>query len=60
MTYMDFIRTNFKILAETENAILFDADGELCCEINGKQFDCYSVEDFYELVEFFGDETFEE
>ena len=60
MKYMDFIRTNFKILAETENAILFDADGELCCEINRKQFDCYSVEDFYELVEFFGDETFEE
>ena len=60
MTYMDFIRANFKILAETENAILFDADGELCCEINGKQFDCYSVEDFYELVEFFEDETFEE
>ena len=60
MRYMDFIRANFKILAETENAILFDAEGELCCEINGKQFDCYSVEDFYELVEFFGDETFEE
>ena len=60
MKYMDFIRANFKILTETENAILFDADGELCCEINGKQFDCYSVEDFYELVEFFGDETFEE
>ena len=60
MKYMDFIRTNFKILAETENAILFDADSELCCEITGKQFDCYSVEDFYELVEFFGDETFEE
>ena len=60
MKYMYFIRANFKILAETENAILFDADGELCCEINGKQFDCYSVEDFYELVEFFGDETFEE
>lgn len=60
MRYMDFIRANFNILAETENAILFDADGELCCEINGKQFDCYSVEDFYELVEFFGDETFEE
>ena len=60
MKYMDVIRANFKILAETENAILFDADGELCCEINGKQFDCYSVEDFYELVEFFGDETFEE
>ena len=60
MKYMDFIRANFKILAETENAILFDADGAPCCEINGKQFDCYSVEDFYELVEFFGDETFEE
>ena len=60
MTYMDFIRANFKILAETENAILFDADGELCCEINGKQFDWYSVEDFYELVGFFGDGSLEE
>ena len=40
--------------------ILFDADGEICCEINGKQFDCSSVKEFYELVEFFGDETFEE
>ena len=60
MTHIAFIKANFKVLAETENAILFDAYGELCCEINGKQFACSSVEEFYELVEFFGDETFEE
>ena len=60
MTHTAFIKANFKVLAETENAILFDAYGEICCEINGKQFDCSSVEEFYELVEFFGNETFEE
>ena len=60
MTHIEFIKANFTVLAETENAILFDADGEICCEINGKQFDCSSVEEFYELVKFFGDETFEE
>ena len=52
MTHIAFIKANFKVLAETENAILFDAYGEICCEINGKQFDCSSVEEFYELVEF--------
>ena len=60
MTHTEFIKANFTVLAEAENAILFDAYGEICCEINGKQFDCSSVEEFYELVEFFGDETFEE
>ena len=60
MTHMIFIKTNFKVLAEAKNAILFDAYGDICCETNGKPFDCSSVEEFYELVEFFGDETFEE
>ena len=60
MTHTQFIKANFKVLAETENAIFFDAYGELCCEINGVVFDCESVEEFYELVEQFGDETFEE
>ena len=60
MTHLEFIKTNVKVLAEAENAILFDAYGEICCESNGKQFDCSSVEEFYELVEFFGDYTFEE
>lgn len=60
MTHIEFIKANFVVLAEVGNAILFEACGEICCEINGKQFDCSSVEEFYELVESFGDETFEE
>ena len=59
MTHLQFIKANYIVLAETENAIFFKADGELCCEINGVSVDCESVEEFYELVEFFGDETFE-
>ena len=60
MTHIEFIKANFKVLAETETAILFEAYGEKCCEINGTPFYCESVEEFYELVEQFGDETFEE
>jgi len=60
MTHENFIRSKFNVLAETENAILFEAYGELCCEINGMEINCHSVEEFYELVEFYGDETFEE
>ena len=37
MTHIAYIKANFKILAETENAILFDAYGEICCEINGNR-----------------------
>lgn len=59
MTHEDFIRTNFKVLAETKNAIFFDADGEKVAEINGETFDCETVEEFYELVDFWGNETFE-
>lgn len=60
MTHREFIKANFEVLAETENAIFFDAYGEKNCEINGVAIDCSSVEEFNELVEFFGDETFEE
>ena len=60
MTHREFIKSNFEVLAETENAIFFNAYGEKCCEINGVSVDCTSVEEFNELVEFFGDETFEE
>lgn len=59
MTHREFIKSNFEVLAETANSILFDAYGERCCEINGVSHQCDSVEEFYELVEFFGDETFE-
>ena len=60
MTHLEFIKNNFTVLAETENAILFDAYGDICCEINGAEFTCSSVEEFYEMVELFGDDTFEE
>ena len=59
MTHRDFIKANFKVLAETQNAIFFDADGEKVAEINGETFDCETVEEFYELVDFWGNETFE-
>lgn len=59
MTHREFIKANFKVLAETQNAIFFDAYGEKVAEINGKPFDCETVEEFYELVDFWGDETFE-
>ena len=54
MTHTQFIKSNFKVLAETDNAIFFDAYGEFCCEINGASFHCESVEEFYEMVELFG------
>ena len=60
MTHMDFIRKHFIVLAETANAIFFNANGEKVAEINGQPFNCDSVEEFHELVEFWGDETFEE
>ena len=60
MTHMQFIKANFTVLAERGNSILFEAYGETVAEINGQPFICSSVEEFEELVEFFGDETFEE
>lgn len=54
-----FIRTEFKVFAETENAIFFEAYGEKIAEIGEATFDCQTLEEFWELVEWFGDETFE-
>ena len=59
MTHKTFIKRNFKVIAETENAIYFEAYGEKVCEINGVPHECNSIEEFYELAEFFGDEAFE-
>ena len=56
MTHRQFIKSNFNVLAETDNAIFFEAEGELCCEINGQDFDCHSIEEFYEMVDLFGDD----
>ena len=59
MTHEQFIRMNFQVLAETASAIFFIADGEKCCEINGEEFYCDSIEEFYDMVDLFGDENWE-
>jgi len=59
MTHKQFIKSNFNVLAETDSAIFFEAYGEKCCEINGAEFTCNSTEEFYEMVKFFGSDTFE-
>ena len=60
MTHTQFIKSKFNVIAETENAILFEACGELCCEINGAEFTCSSEAEFWEMVEQFGDDDFAE
>lgn len=60
MTHREWIKKNFTVLAETDNAIFFDAYGEKCCEINGASFSCNSVKEFYEMIATFGNDTFEE
>lgn len=54
------IREYCTVIAETENAILYRDGGWLYAEINGTPFSCSSTEEFFEMVNFFGDETFEE
>lgn len=56
MTHRQYIESNFEVLAKTVKSIYFIAYGEECCEINDTEFDCHSVEEFYELVEMFEDE----
>jgi hypothetical protein len=60
MTHLQFIKSNFNVLAEKDTSILYIAYGEMCAEINGVPFLCKSVEEFWDLVEFFGDEDFAE
>jgi hypothetical protein len=60
MTHIQWIKSTFEVLAERGNSILFVANGELCAEINGTPFSCNSTKEFWELVEFFGDEDFAE
>ena len=55
MTHREFIKSKFEVLAETENSVFFLAYGEPCCEIGEQEFACNSVEEFWELVEFFDD-----
>lgn len=59
MTHREYIKANFTVLAETASAIFFIAYGEKCCEINGADFSCNSIEEFWEMVETFGNDTFE-
>lgn len=58
MTHMQFIKSHYDVLAESGESVLFLACGEMCAEINGVPHSCDSVEEFWELVEFFGDEDF--
>lgn len=60
MTHEQFIKSKFKVIAETDNAILFEAYGELCCEINGAEFACSSKEEFWAMVELFSNDNFAE
>lgn len=60
MTHREFIKSKFNVIAEAENAIFFEAYGELCCEINGKEFACSSEAEFWEMVILFGDDDFAE
>ncbi|MDV3428239.1 MAG: hypothetical protein LIR50_14675 [Bacillota bacterium] len=60
MTHRQFIEATYQVLASTPNAIFFIAEDEYVAEINGQPFDCESVEEFFELVEFFGEDFFEE
>lgn len=56
MTHRQYIESTFEVLAKTTKSIYFIAYGEECCEINNTEFDCHSVEEFYELVEMFENE----
>ena len=46
MTHLQFIKSNFEVLAEKDTSILYLAYGEMCAEINGVPFLCNSVEEF--------------
>jgi hypothetical protein len=56
ITHRQYIESTFEVLAKTAKSIYFIACGEECCEINNTEFDCHSVEEFYELVEMFENE----
>lgn len=62
MTHFNWIRSQFMVLAQDEKSksILFEAYGEICCEINGQPFDCKTRKEFYTLVDEFKGENFAE
>lgn len=59
MTHFDWIMNTFDIIASDRAtlSVLFYAEGELCCEINGYQFSCENESEFWDLIEQFGDVT---
>lgn len=61
MVQKDLIKKNFNVLAETENAIFFLLKGEKIVYIDGHYFDgCETVEEFYESVELYESNIFED
>lgn len=52
-----FILNTFTILAvdEETESVLYEAYGEVCCEISGREYRCTSIEDFYDFVEICGE-----
>ena len=61
MTQKDLIKKNFNVLAETENDIYFLLKGEKIAYIDGYYYDvCETVEEFYEFVELWYSDIFED
>lgn len=65
MTHIEFLQTSnlVEVHAIKGNSVYYTdlCDNRGYAEINGGgDFPCHSLEEFEELVEFFGDETFEE
>ena len=62
MTHIEFLTTSelVKIHAIRGNAVYFTdlCSGEGYAEINGGTWPCSSIEEFEELVEFFGEDDF--
>ena len=61
MVQKDLIKKNFNVLAETENDIYFLLKGEKIAYIDGHYFDaCETVKEFYEFVELWYSDIFED
>lgn len=59
MVHFDWIMNNYFVVASdrTTLSLLFYADGDLCCEINGYPFSCKNEGEFWDLVEQFDDKN---
>lgn len=58
--HFELIHEMCRVFAQTENAIFFEDGGQKVAEINGATFSCNSIEEFYEMVEMFGEDDFAE